>query len=493
MRRKTAGGWTPNFIHQQPTPSNSAPPSRPGSESQSTHAFSLPKALGLRPQVHSPPASPRSPDGEPSRKRQKIMSTPQRIAPEAMLSRDYEQKPSPSRMIQEPKSVARSVSPKASRRASAQSPGVDKAREAEVTQVPKQKAKEGLRIAPLTLASVKFLDSSQVPTSTSHSSGELELGVNESPLKQHDKLTSGPSLNEGIKGYWNEKVNSGADPLRSTSKLSVLLNGQGKKPLLERIGSTSSSSREVNDKSLDGLPQTLHFPFPEPHPSPGMIKFQPKGQTEPRTIDVELFDSLIYSQEGATSPPPGVKLRKIDRSSSSSCSQQPSSQTKTSTKRPLKTEDQDEPYYAPIDPRIHWPQRHSEDWLLAKKEEIARRPGRKANFGRAADSLRARLREQQEQAGNDAGRAWLNTLPEKIAANPAWVRALRWLEGLPPLLEGECFGEGEGKSAGAEGEKQPSARGGKGGKRGGMGRRRRRGSSSSRNGNGKGSGVVNGT
>ncbi|KAK3899854.1 hypothetical protein C8A05DRAFT_17779 [Staphylotrichum tortipilum] len=150
-------------------------------------------------------------------------------------------------------------------------------------------------------------------------------------------------------------------------------------------------------------------------------KISNPAQLAPKEIDADRFDALIYAQSGAASPPSGTSLPAL-----------PALAAKRATiEAPTKLVDEDEdddepnePLYLPIDPRIHWPQSHSETWHATKQDEIRKRGGRKANFGRAAKSLQRQLKLQQTAVTEE-------TMLEKIAENPAWVRALRRLRGLP--------------------------------------------------------------
>ncbi|KAM7186069.1 hypothetical protein V8F20_011540 [Naviculisporaceae sp. PSN 640] len=128
---------------------------------------------------------------------------------------------------------------------------------------------------------------------------------------------------------------------------------------------------------------------------------QPAITGPSKVIDEAAFDTLIYQQEGASTPPPEVLV--------------PQPET------PAPDMDvPDEPIYADVDPRIHWTLPQPEAWVNNKIYEIELRGGRKANFGRAAFSLKKqRLDEVQSSEP---------TLPDKILDNPAWLRALQKLE-----------------------------------------------------------------
>ncbi|KAK1780837.1 hypothetical protein QBC45DRAFT_322820 [Copromyces sp. CBS 386.78] len=98
----------------------------------------------------------------------------------------------------------------------------------------------------------------------------------------------------------------------------------------------------------------------------------------------------------------------------------------------------DEPVFAHIDPRIHWPQRHSEEWFEAKQKEIQARGKRKANFGKAARSMhRQRVTEGPPETLEE-------TLPDKVLDNPAWVDMLKRLQDMKPATGKEKGNESTG-------------------------------------------------
>lgn len=151
-----------------------------------------------------------------------------------------------------------------------------------------------------------------------------------------------------------------------------------------------------------------------------------------KTIDQTVFDKLVYEQEDASTPPDEV--RAVLESSrvtaatpngiivpqyqdASEARARPAAETQTPIEPAAPPPD--EPLFDDIDPRIHWPQRHSEAWYEAKKEEISRRGGRKAQFGKAAQ----RMHQQRVLDVPLKERA-----PEKAIENPAWLRMLGRLE-----------------------------------------------------------------
>ena len=174
-----------------------------------------------------------------------------------------------------------------------------------------------------------------------------------------------------------------------------------------------------------------------------------------KTVNESLFDSLIYGQEGAAMPPPQVQL--------------PSPAASVEVNRRSQPLLADEPVYACIDPRVHWPQEHSEAWLESKQEEIAARGGRKANFGKAAQRLHQQRLHSEPVPLEEA-------IPEKIASDPGWLRVWKRLHGVKgdtPDAAPVAVGTGNGKGA----RKQ------------GLGKRQ---GSSSSNGNGVSNGNRNG-
>lgn len=165
----------------------------------------------------------------------------------------------------------------------------------------------------------------------------------------------------------------------------------------------------------------------EQDPEPRRKLQEPAVQHAPKTVDESSFDVLIYRQEDASAPPRGVQIPKLDA--------------------PRSFQPPDEPYYAHIDPRLHWPQQHSERWRKAKQEEIQARGGRKANFGTA----KVRMREQRLREGPAE---FEDQLPDRIREDPAWVRALK------ALRETENEASQKGKKPIRQGlRRQPSTNG----------------------------------
>lgn len=208
------------------------------------------------------------------------------------------------------------------------------------------------------------------------------------------------------------------------------------------------------------------------------------------------FDMLIYSQPDARPPPPGYSQPKPKPKPPVRVpTPPPQIQTQIEedqfddalfTPPPPPPPPKDEPLYANIDPRIHWPQHHSAEWHAKKQVEIQARGGRKANFGRAAQ----RMREQKQVQPVPSAEEFEASLPEKIAGNLAWVRALKRLNGIAVDEEPICLAStASGTATGANG-----LNGGGGGGVSGLlekrvrGKLKRTGSGVSWNGNGNANG-----
>ena len=163
---------------------------------------------------------------------------------------------------------------------------------------------------------------------------------------------------------------------------------------------------------------------------------QPERQRHP--LDLSEFDRLIYAQDGALKPPSEVCLVTSPATSSTEAKSNDSDHPP-----------QDEPLYLDIDPRIHWPQPHTESWLAKKLAEIEARGGRKANFGQAAQRLRQQRIDEEAVPFED-------TLPEKMASNPAWVKMLKRLKTIEEdvsTISGAAFTETKGTAGPGRGRR----------------------------------------
>ncbi|AEO56984.1 hypothetical protein MYCTH_2302619 [Thermothelomyces thermophilus ATCC 42464] len=426
--RKPAGN--PPHAQQQPPPKHSTFPFLRG-ESVMTPTSVRP--LAPRPPAHLPTAGPAAAlrDGEPMRKRPRLSPAPGQT-PNVQVNGAVQVPSLPS--------PADSVS-----RNGPQSSQPGRAREAEVKSSPKQSFRHPVRRMPLELSSLRFIDDPEdrPPGMVSEQSGPGVRSAGGSDFRKE----SGASdwlPNGNIRDHTERKTSSSA----SSTTLAASIDSEGAKqrPLELRSGQDPTLSP---DKTKLGA-QPGHEPnrangvaTSEPRPEGARVPIRPVTTAtahpiqarKTKEIDIDYFDALIYSQPGASSPPPNVDLVLAavpppppppppPSSSSSSSSSGPTPQTVKETVPP---EEKDEPLYLDIDPRIHWPQPHSAAWHARKQKEIRARGNRKANFGRAAQSLRRQRREREK-----AGLPFEETLPDKIAENPAWVRVLRRLKGLPP-------------------------------------------------------------
>ncbi|KAK4180522.1 hypothetical protein QBC36DRAFT_22786 [Triangularia setosa] len=191
---------------------------------------------------------------------------------------------------------------------------------------------------------------------------------------------------------------------------------------------------------LDGSSESPPLPTTETKkPTPIGVSTPPKAKrpkklviaTKPRpptkaTLPVTPtdLDYFIYSQPGASTPPPGLGIPGLNKPPPTSASTVSSA---VSQQPPKQEPQKDEPLALDIDPRIHYPRPHSLAWHAMKAQEIEARGTRKQRFGKAARSLKKQMETQAE-----SNLPWEETLPEKIQENSAWVKALKNLRGMPP-------------------------------------------------------------
>ncbi|KAL1838231.1 hypothetical protein VTJ49DRAFT_2929 [Mycothermus thermophilus] len=426
VRRKTAAP-PPRIKPQQPTPKASTPTSR----DDSTSSRSPPPPVS-RPSVHSPPPSPRPADEEPPRKRPRLSSTPDQ-SPKTRLSGVTPGQQAATRPASGESQLQSHNAPSELRGFEQHSsPRSGKQRPKEGKAAPRQSSQTFMRRLPPEFATLRFIDGPGTCP----------------PAAPPDEARSGVN---GIAGT-SPRPGSGSSELSSIS-------GFENSPFERDVRTSGSSSGRIGPEDLprpslkptsipdehppasppqrEGLLSTqngygpFQFSFSSSQPPPQKIQLSirppPIAETwksripKPKEIDSARFDALVYSQSDAASPPPDVDP------------------TAASPPAPKATQLKDEPLYLDIDPRIHWPQPHSQAWHAAKQAEIRARGKRKANFGRAAQSLRKQLRQQ------DAG-SFEETLPEKIQENPAWVRMLKKLKG-PPVNPSSSARSGSSRSS----------------------------------------------
>lgn len=162
-------------------------------------------------------------------------------------------------------------------------------------------------------------------------------------------------------------------------------NFNGRSTPRKNDGSSSKSRLRASKTTVDTISK-----------APPM-EVQRERLAQARALDSSSLDALIYNQEGAAEPPPGVIV--------------PEAQPRAS---------KDQRFFAHIDPRIHWCRPHSREWHEKKQAEIKKRGGRKANFGKAVERLK------KERLENPIPEEEL--LPQRVKENPEWMRAREWFK-----------------------------------------------------------------
>lgn len=200
----------------------------------------------------------------------------------------------------------------------------------------------------------------------------------------------------------------------------------------------------------DPMPESVPELVSRAHPRPQSIS-QPIAQPTPQLSPCEQANPLPtkiptpVEQPKSTEPllphtTPAVSTYEQNLSSASAAAAAAAA-LPTSLTKPAQPPIPDEPLFLHIDPRVHWPQRHSQEWFEAKQKEIRARGNRKANFGKAARSMRRRL------VAEGPPETLEETLPDKILDNPAWVSMLKKLWDTKPAVGS---GKGSGKEKGKE-------------------------------------------
>ncbi|KEY65201.1 hypothetical protein S7711_09380 [Stachybotrys chartarum IBT 7711] len=147
------------------------------------------------------------------------------------------------------------------------------------------------------------------------------------------------------------------------------------------------------------------------------------------------FDKLIYGQQGALAPPPGVA---VSAPSKEEPPKPVSSSSGTSTRM-------DKRLYLPVNPAIHRPYQRTQVWQDKKDREIQVRKGRKHWFGKVAERQRwLQSKEKMDGKGPvehgdrtdpqprshdrplDFADVPESELPSYVRDNPAWLMACRW-------------------------------------------------------------------
>ncbi|KAL8358505.1 hypothetical protein RB598_002992 [Gaeumannomyces tritici] len=175
------------------------------------------------------------------------------------------------------------------------------------------------------------------------------------------------------------------------------------------IGNSRATTTPVDTSTASGtLPQPMVLSMPFVPKAPDISKGEKQAQRDQRSRlaqasppaedrhrvftatkqDLSALDAFVYGQETAQLPPPrGVVL----------------------SPKPEPPKPRDEPFFAHLDPRVHWSRPHSEAWYEAKQKEISERPDRKATFGRAAQRMAERRRAERSQAAKSSSSTSLGT------------------------------------------------------------------------------------
>ncbi|KAF4962874.1 hypothetical protein FSARC_9071 [Fusarium sarcochroum] len=182
---------------------------------------------------------------------------------------------------------------------------------------------------------------------------------------------------------------------------------------------------DVSDSEDEEVPQpnnTVLLPF--------RAKAEARRKRLLARFDSAAFDSLIYRQSNLR-PPAGVVVpRTIGKGLASSERKQ---------------------IFLPVNPAIHKMHKRSPAWYKKKCEEIRRRPGRKAWFGKVVErkhwiqDMEVKLEKQRQQARLagavppfkqpqplgvkrilDFGDVPEEELPDYVRRNPAWLKACAW-------------------------------------------------------------------
>ncbi len=82
-----------------------------------------------------------------------------------------------------------------------------------------------------------------------------------------------------------------------------------------------------------------------------------------------------------------------------------------------KSQPQEAPLFARIDPRIHWAWPSPSTWQEAQEQEIRARGRRKAQFGRAAERMAERRRKEGGLVTVE------DRIPDRFKGNDSWLRA----------------------------------------------------------------------
>lgn len=227
-----------------------------------------------------------------------------------------------------------------------------------------------------------FNDRSKAPTNSSSTENRLKLSK---PKEEPNAVAGETQPNTSGPNKSLEIPKKNPLPPKQTIQTNVL-----------KQNATQPTSTELKaDRVVNSAPRLSKH---TPTTSVPLLERQRLLLVEKR--DTSILDSFIYGQPGSSQLlPPGV--------------QRPSNRPE-----PRK---QPKVLMAHIDPRIHRTRPHSAAWYRKKEEEIKKRGGRKANFGKASQ----RLKQQRAQQNPDEFEA---SLPDRVRSNEDWVKALHWFQ-----------------------------------------------------------------
>lgn len=170
------------------------------------------------------------------------------------------------------------------------------------------------------------------------------------------------------------------------------------RPMILKPASTKMTPPKAKAGHVDKINASFH-PRSRSITRTPLLEKQRQHLMEERSESV--LDDYIYGQAFSSAPPPGVGIGH----------------------RPaLELRPQETGLFAHLDPRTHRTRPHSEQWYQQKEEEIKARGGRKINFGKAVQRMKAqRLKEDPED--------FEASLPDRVRNDEDWLAATRWFQG----------------------------------------------------------------
>ncbi|KFA64945.1 hypothetical protein S40285_03864 [Stachybotrys chlorohalonatus IBT 40285] len=215
----------------------------------------------------------------------------------------------------------------------------------------------------------------------------------------------------------------------------------------QRYAETRSLAKRKHETPVEGSDNVVQPTQPrasvrlgDPKETPSNViityaKISARTQARIDRFNSRVFDKLIYGQQGALAPPPGVAV------STPSMEEPPkpvNSSSGTSTRM-------DKRLYLPVNPAIHRPYQRTQVWQDKKDREIQARKGRKYWFGKVTERQRwLQSKEKVDGKGPlehgdrtdppprshdrplDFADVPESELPSYVRDNPAWLMACRW-------------------------------------------------------------------